>query len=64
MTEKPTALPRYRVYGTCVGKPKDDDWFLLLETTDAVEAVAEVHETDGTFWRRLVEDGQIVLDRV
>lgn len=64
MAEQPTPLPRYRVYGTCVGKPKDADWFLLLETTDAVEAVDAVHDTDGTFWRRLTEDGQIVLDHV
>lgn len=64
MTDQSASLPLYRVYGTCAGKPNDADWFLLLSTTDAVEAVSAVHETDGTFWRRLTEDGQIVLDRV
>ncbi|MFC5220444.1 hypothetical protein [Streptomyces coerulescens] len=54
----------YRVYGTVRAHPRDEDWQLILETEDAVEATAAVHETEGTFWRRLAEDDEIVLDRV
>lgn len=54
----------YRVYGTAKAYPRDDDWHLLLETPDAVEATRAVHQSDGTFWRRLTEDDQMVLDRV
>ncbi|MFB6805500.1 hypothetical protein [Streptomyces sp. NPDC056387] len=55
---------RYRVYGTAKSRPSDADWELLLETADPVEATALAHESEGTFWRRLTEDGQIVLARV
>jgi hypothetical protein len=55
---------RYRVYGTTKSTPGDADWVLLLETSDPVEATALAHESEGTFWRRLTEDGQIVLARV
>lgn len=54
----------YRVYGTGSAYPRDGDWQLILETEDPVEATTAVHETDGTFWRRLTEDGQVVLPRV
>ncbi|MFI5985023.1 hypothetical protein ACIBEA_29680 [Streptomyces sp. NPDC051555] len=54
----------YRVYGTTKAHPSDADWTLLLESADPVEATALAHESEGTFWRRLTEDGQIVLTRV
>jgi hypothetical protein len=54
----------YRVYGTTKSRPADSDWELLLESDDPVEATALAHESEGTFWRRLTEDGQIVLARV
>ncbi|GHG13124.1 hypothetical protein ACFFSH_31425 [Streptomyces filamentosus] len=54
----------YRMYGTAKGSPGDEDWELILETPDVVEATRSVHESEGTFWRRLTEDDQIVLDRV
>ncbi|MFB6887583.1 hypothetical protein ACFCY8_42960 [Streptomyces noursei] len=54
----------YRVYGTVKGSPRNEDWELILETPDAVEATEAVHKSEGTFWRRLTEDDQIVLDRV
>ncbi|MFI1441808.1 hypothetical protein [Streptomyces fructofermentans] len=54
----------YRVYGTAKGSPGDEDWELILETSDVVEATRSVHESEGTFWRRLTEDDQIVLARV
>lgn len=54
----------YRVYGTTKPAPGEADWTLLLETADPVEATALAHESEGTFWRRLPEDGQIVLARV
>lgn len=54
----------YRVYGTGKASPGDADWELLLETTDAVTATWAAHESEGTFWRRLTEDGQVVLARV
>lgn len=54
----------YRVYGTTKSHPSDGDWGLLLETTDPVEATAMAHESEGTFWRRLTEDGEVVLARV
>ncbi|MCY0917078.1 hypothetical protein OS965_02655 [Streptomyces sp. H27-G5] len=57
-------MSTYRVYGTTKSHPSDSDWDLLLETTDPVEATAAVHESEGTFWRRLTEGGQVVLDRV
>ncbi|MFF5265414.1 hypothetical protein ACFY4C_41580 [Actinomadura viridis] len=57
-------LPLYRVYGTTKASPSDGDWEVLLETRDAVEAMTAVHESEGTFWRRLTEDGRVVLDRV
>lgn len=54
----------YRVYGTAKGSPGDEDWELILETPDAVQAMKSVHESEGTFWRRLTEDDQVVLDQV
>ncbi|MFE9850376.1 hypothetical protein ACFYPN_16405 [Streptomyces sp. NPDC005576] len=57
-------MATYRVYGTTEGSPRDTDWDLIVETCDPVAATRAVHETDGTFWRRLTEDGQVVLDRV
>ncbi|MFJ4368864.1 hypothetical protein ACIP4S_32675 [Streptomyces chartreusis] len=54
----------YQVYGTAKGSPREEDWELILETPDAAEATRAVHESEGTFWRRLNEDGQIVLARV
>jgi hypothetical protein len=54
----------YHVYGTTKSSPADADWTLLLETADPVEATMVAHESEGTFWRRLTEDGQIVLARV
>jgi hypothetical protein len=54
----------YRVYGTMKSSPADADWTLPLETADPVEATVVAHESEGTFWRRLTEDGQIVLSRV
>ncbi|WP_318219272.1 hypothetical protein [Streptomyces sp. SCL15-6] len=54
----------YQVYGTTKGSPREEDWELILQTPDVVEATKAIHESDGTFWRRLTEDGQIVLDRV
>ena len=60
MTDRPT----YRVYGTTSSRPTDGDWKLLLETTDAAKATTAVHESEGTFWRRLDEDEHTVLPRV
>lgn len=54
----------YGVFGTVKASPSETDWDLLLETADPVEATALAHESDGTFWRRLTEDGVVVLDRV
>ncbi|MEW1754174.1 hypothetical protein [Streptomyces angustmyceticus] len=54
----------YRVYGTTVASPKPDDWQLIQETTDPVEATNTAHKTEGTFWRRLTEDDAPVLDRI
>ena len=64
MSAKGEGMPRYRVYGTTRSKPTEGDWDLLLETSDPVEATAAVHDSEGTFWRRLTEDGRIVLGRV
>ncbi|WP_158819088.1 MULTISPECIES: hypothetical protein [Streptomyces] len=57
-------MPRYEVHGTDEASPTDDDWYPLAQTDDPVEATALVHQTEGTFWRRLTEDGQVVLPRV
>lgn len=54
----------YRVFGTVKASRCVDDWELLLTTTDPVAAVNTVHESEGTFWRRLTEDDAVVLDRV
>lgn len=54
----------YRVYGTTLSGPAERDWELILETTDAAQATQAVHETEGTFWRRLTEDDTVVLPRV
>lgn len=57
-------MATYQVYGTAKASPADDDWELLAETSDAVVAAQLVHESEGTFWRRLTEDGHVILDRV
>jgi hypothetical protein len=57
-------MARYEVQGTVKASPADGDWVPLLATDDAVEATRVVHESEGTFWRRLLEDGQVVLPRV
>lgn len=54
----------YQVDGTLRGSPGPDDWSPILTTEDPVEATRAVHESEGTFWRRLTENGQVVLDRV
>ncbi|MFF8910543.1 hypothetical protein [Streptomyces olivaceoviridis] len=54
-------MARYEVYGTVKASPADGDWETLLATDDAVEATQVMHESEGTFWRRLLEDGQVVL---
>lgn len=57
-------MPSYQVDGTTRSHPGPDDWEPVLTTEDPVEATRVVHETEGTFWRRLTEDGQVVLPRV
>lgn len=57
-------MPTYQVYGTTKAFPAETDWELLVETPDPVRATEVVHESEGTFWRRLTEDGHVVLDRV
>lgn len=57
-------MPVYRVYGTTRSRPQESDWELLQETCDAYEATKTAHESEGTFWRRLTQDGQIILDRI
>ncbi|WP_228982205.1 hypothetical protein [Streptomyces sp. DH12] len=57
-------MPLFRVLGTSKTYPTKTDWYQILETSDPVEATAAVHETEGTFWRRLIEDDHVVLDRV
>ncbi|WP_330172926.1 hypothetical protein OG875_04605 [Streptomyces sp. NBC_01498] len=54
----------YRVYGSVKASPREGDWDLIAETSDPVLATATAHESEGTFWRRLTEDGHVVLDRV
>lgn len=57
-------MATYRVYGTVKATPSESDWELLAETSDPIHATRTVHESEGTFWRRLTEDDQIVLDKV
>ncbi|MFJ3082999.1 hypothetical protein ACIPJG_25040 [Streptomyces halstedii] len=57
-------MATYRVYGTTKASPADTDWELLAETPDPVQATELAHESEGTFWRRLTEDGHVVLNRV
>ncbi|MGX1632691.1 hypothetical protein ACWGUL_01335 [Streptomyces albidoflavus] len=57
-------MATYQVDGTVHSRPGPDDWELILKTEDPVEATRIVHESEGTFWRRLSEDGEIVLPRV
>ncbi|QKW31429.1 hypothetical protein HUT11_35285 (plasmid) [Streptomyces seoulensis] len=59
MTQK-----RYEVQGTQISYPLEDHWETILRTDDPVEATRVVHESEGTFWRRLLEDGHVVLPRV
>ena len=54
----------YEVQGTAKASPGEGDWERILSTDDPVEATRAVHESEGTFWRRLLEDGQVVLSRV
>lgn len=54
----------YRVDGTALASPGEADWELIVETGDPVEATRIVHKSEGTFWRRLFEDGTVVLPRV
>lgn len=55
---------RCEVQGTPTSHPQESNWETLTRTDDPVEATRVVHETEGTFWRRLLEDGRIVLPRV
>lgn len=57
-------MATYQVEGTVRSHPNNDDWTPILTTEDPAEATRVVHESEGTFWRRLSEDGQIVLARV
>lgn len=57
-------MATYQVDGTVRSHPGPDDWEPILTTEDPVEATRTVHESEGTFWRRLSEDGHIVLLRV
>lgn len=57
-------MAAYQVDGTVRSQPGPGDWEPILTTDDPVEATRTAHETEGTFWRRLLEDGQIVLPRV
>lgn len=57
-------MSTYQVDGTIRSQPGPDDWEPILTTEDPVEATRVVHESEGTFWRRLLEDGRIVLSRV
>lgn len=57
-------MARYEVHGTVKASPADGDWEPILATDDPVEATRMVHESEGTFWRRLLEDGSVVLPRV
>ncbi|MEU9218891.1 hypothetical protein AB0D47_20345 [Streptomyces sp. NPDC048376] len=57
-------MATYQVDGATRSHPGPDDWQPILVTDDPVEATRVVHETEGTFWRRLTEDGAIVLPRV
>jgi hypothetical protein len=59
-----TIMAIYQVDGTTRSHPGSDDWEPILTAEDPVEATRAVHESEGTFWRRLSENGQIVLDRV
>ncbi|MEU5756773.1 hypothetical protein [Streptomyces sp. NPDC047829] len=57
-------MATYQVHGTIRSHPAPQDWEPILTTKDLVEATRVVHETEGTFWRRLLEDGQAMLPRV
>ncbi|MFD7465135.1 hypothetical protein [Streptomyces tendae] len=57
-------MATYQVDGTTRSQPSPDDWQPILVTDDPAEATRVAHETEGTFWRRLSEDGAIVLPRV
>lgn len=57
-------MATYQVDGTTRSHPRPGNWQPILVTEDPVEATRVAHETEGTFWRRLLEDGQIVLPRV
>lgn len=56
-------MTTYQVDGTTRSQPGSTDWEPIITTDDPVEAVRVVHETEGTFWRRLIEDGRVVFDR-
>ena len=53
----------YEVQGTGEASPSGDSWDLIVTTDDPVKAVRVLHETEGTFWRRLLEDGRVVIPR-
>ncbi|WP_157865007.1 hypothetical protein [Streptomyces prasinopilosus] len=57
-------MATYQVDGTVRSTPSSNDWEPILTTEDPVEATRVAHESEGTFWRRLLEDGRIVLPRV
>lgn len=48
-------MSAFAVFGTVKATPGGKDWELIAETTDPVEATRTVHETEGTFWRRLLQ---------
>jgi hypothetical protein len=54
----------YEVQGTQISYPLEADWTTILRTGDAAKATRVVHETEGTFWRRLLQDGVVILPRV
>lgn len=39
-------------------------WTLVFETADPVDAMECAHEIEGYFWRRVFEDGRLVIDRM
>ncbi len=57
-------MATYQVDGTVRARPGPDDWVTILVADDPVAATRVVHETEGTFWRRLSEDGEVILPRV
>lgn len=54
----------YRVEGSHSGRTDESAWETILETSDPVEAMDCAHYVEGWFWRRVIEDGQTVIDRM